>query len=98
RELMGIASVQVGGPYNGTTPADTPSRRALFVCRPARADTREEERCASSILAHLTRRAFRRAVGADEVAPIMGFYREGRAKGSFDGGIQRALARVLVDP
>ena len=33
RELIGIASVQIGGPYNGTTPADTPSRRAIFTCR-----------------------------------------------------------------
>ena len=28
----------------------------------------------------------------------MAFYREGRAQGSFDDGIQHALARVLVDP
>jgi hypothetical protein len=28
----------------------------------------------------------------------MGFYEEGRSAGTFDAGIQRALARVLVDP
>jgi hypothetical protein len=29
---------------------------------------------------------------------LLGFYRIGRESGSFDSGIQRAVARVLVDP
>jgi cytochrome c5 len=96
RELMGIASVQVGGPYNGSMPVDTPSRRALFGCRPTAQS--DEERCATSILTRLARRAFRRPVTAADVTALIAFYREGRAQGSFDNGIQQALARVLVDP
>ena len=29
---------------------------------------------------------------------LLGFYQEGRSEGSFESGIRRALARVLVDP
>ena len=31
-----IRSVSIGGPYDATGPGDTPSRRRIFVCRPAR--------------------------------------------------------------
>jgi cytochrome c5 len=96
RELMGIASVQIGGPYGGATPADTPSRRAIFVCRPSAPS--DEARCATSILSRLARRAYRRPVADDDVAPLVEFYREGRTHGKFDAGIQHALARLLVDP
>jgi cytochrome c5 len=99
RELMGIASINVGGPYDGMVPADTPSRREIFVCHPAaRASDTDEERCARSILTRLARRAFRRPLTSDDVVALVGFYREGRAQGSFDRGIQQALTRVLVDP
>ena len=93
REQIGIASVQIGGPYNGTTPADTPSRRAIFTCRGDK-----DEKCAATILTRLARRAFRRPVGGEDVEALMTFYRDGRRNGSFDRGIQHALVRVLVDP
>jgi hypothetical protein len=96
RELMGIASVQIGGPYDGATPADTPSRRAIFICRPSAPS--DEVRCATSILSRLARRAYRRPVADDDVAALVGFYREGRRQGTFDAGIQHALTRLLVDP
>ena len=96
RELMGIASVEVGGPYNGQVSAESPSRRAIFVCTPAaRAD---EETCARTILTRLARRAYRRPVTADDVAPLVEFFRAGRARGTFDAGVEQALARMLVDP
>jgi hypothetical protein len=93
RELMGIASLQIGGPYNGTAPADTPSRRAIFTCQGDK-----DEKCAETILSRLARRAFRRPVGRDDVEALMTFYRDGRRNATFDRGIQQALARILVDP
>jgi len=47
----------------------------------------------------LAERAYRRPVPADDaaVATLLEFYSQGRAEGSFDAGIQRAVARVLVD-
>jgi hypothetical protein len=37
--LPAVVSVTITGPFNATGPGDTPSRRRLFVCRPAGADT-----------------------------------------------------------
>jgi mono/diheme cytochrome c family protein len=59
-----------------------------------------EDGCASKILNTLATRAYRRPVPASgpEMDTLLGFYRAGREAGSFDTGIQRAVARVLVDP
>ena len=35
---------------------------------------------------------------ADDVAPLVEFFRAGRARGTFDAGVEQALARMLVDP
>jgi hypothetical protein len=94
-ELMAIASVQVGGPYAGMTPASTPSRSAIFICRPA---TLRDEACAGKIVERLARRAYRRPVGREDLSPLMAFYRLGARRAGFDAGIQEALARILVDP
>jgi cytochrome c5 len=75
---------------------DTPSRRTILTCRPAKAA--EEARCAQRILTPLARRAFRRPVAAADVEPLLAFYREGRADGGFEAGIEAALRRLLVSP
>lgn len=92
---IAIASLWVGGPYNGKVPEDSPSRQRLYVCRPS---ATEETACAEKILATLARRAYRRAADAEDVETLMDFYRRGRASGSFDAGIRSALERVLVSP
>jgi hypothetical protein len=94
----GIASVVIVGPHNASGPGDTPSRRRLFVCSPAASE--EEAACAAEILRTLGERAFRRPLAADDpaLARLLEFYAAGRADGTFDQGLQRALARVLVDP
>ena len=60
----------------------------------------EEPACAGDILRRLAERAYRRPMAADDpaLATLLAFYAAGRAEGSFDAGIQRAVARVLVDP
>jgi len=94
----GITQVAIAGPHNSTGAGDTPSRRRLFVCTPASAA--DEEPCARRILSTLLTRAYRRPIGASapELVTPLEFYRAGRRAGSFERGIQRALARVLVDP
>jgi hypothetical protein len=94
----GVQSLSITGPLNPTAPGDTPSRRRIFVCRPA--GPAEEEPCAKRILTTLSNRAFRRGGSADAatVTMLMGFYESGRALRGFETGIQYALARVLVDP
>jgi mono/diheme cytochrome c family protein len=94
--LPSVVSVTITGPFNATGPGDTPSRRRLFVCRPA--STNEESACADRILTTLLRRAYRRDVTADDLRRVRSFYEAGRAERDFDLGIQRALERVLVSP
>jgi hypothetical protein len=94
----GVTSITITGPYVPSGPGSTPSRRRIFVCTAAQAS--EELPCAKKILRTLATRAFRRPVKDDEPAmeTLLGFYQEGRSEGNFDSGIQRGLARILVDP
>jgi len=94
----GISQITIAGPFNARGPGDTPSRRRLYVCTPKTAA--EEAACAGKILNTLATRAYRRPVAASgpEMDTLLEFYRTGRETGSFDAGIQRAVARVLVDP
>jgi len=99
-ELGGaIAGVTIDGPYAATGVGDTPSRRAIFDCKPATAA--DERPCAETTLARLATRAYRQPIGAssNELRPLMDFYALGRKEGGdFDVGIQYALSRLLVDP
>jgi hypothetical protein len=93
-----VQSVEIHGPFDATGPGDTPSRNAIFACRPASND--EETTCARSILARLATRAYRRPLGEDAAAvdTLVSFYEQGRLGGDFETGIQHAIARLLVDP
>ncbi|MEO8096067.1 MAG: DUF1592 domain-containing protein [Acidobacteriota bacterium] len=93
---IAIASLLIGGPYNGKVALDSPSRQLLYVCRPV--NTAEEAACASKILSSLVRRAYRRAATDDDVQTLRSFYDRARAGGTFDDGIRSALERVLVSP
>jgi hypothetical protein len=95
---LGVSTVSITGPFNASGPGDSASRRRIFVCRPATAS--EETACAKRILRTLARRAFRQPVADSDVSmeTLMSFYETGRAQGTFDTGIEQALARVLVDP
>jgi len=93
----GITQVTVAGPFNPTGPGDTPSRRKLLVCTPASAA--DELTCARTILSTFATRAFRRPVApsSPDLDTPLQFYRDGR-KQNFEFGIERAVARILVDP
>ena len=93
---MDVDYVRIEGPYDATGPGDTPSRRQIFSCHPAR--TSDEEPCAKEILATLARRAYRRPVTDSDVETLLRFYRIGRSEGNFERGIQEALTRLLVSP
>jgi hypothetical protein len=85
------------GPFKPTGVGDTPSRRRIFVCRPAAAS--EEEACARRILSTLARRAYRGDFGDADAKILLDFFRQGRtASGTFDGGIDLALRRILASP
>jgi mono/diheme cytochrome c family protein len=89
-----IATVTITGPHDVTSPGDSPGRRRIFVCRPATAA--DELPCARQILSALARRAYRRPATDSDLQDLLPFYESGRAAGSFDLGIQKALERLLV--
>lgn len=93
-----VSKLIVGGPYEPTGRGDTPSRRAVFVCRPAR--PAQEPACARTILTTLAHRAFRRPVTSADVEPLYAFYKKSREtqSGDFDSGIQAAIEAMLVAP
>ena len=84
----------VTGPYSPSGPGDTPSRRKIFMCRPATAA--EEEPCARRIVSTLARLAYRGQASDEDLKRLMSFYAAGRKEGSFDKGIQLALQRMLA--
>jgi mono/diheme cytochrome c family protein len=91
-----IDTFTITGPFNGTGPGDTPSRRRIFVCRPT--SSSDEEPCARKIIGTLARRAYRGQATDPDLHVLMDFYRSGRRKGSFDQGIDMALRRILASP
>jgi hypothetical protein len=94
--LPGVGSIDIRGPYDVKGPGDSPSRKRIFVCQPASAG--EEDSCARRILGGLARRAYRRPVNEEDLRPLTEFYRNARSKGTFGGGIEMALERILVSP
>jgi cytochrome c551/c552 len=94
--LPRITNLSIAGPYNATGPGDTPSRRRILVCHPS--GPAEETGCARQILAKLSRRAYRRPVTDSDVKPLLAFYRQARATGEFEYGIQKAVEAILVSP
>jgi hypothetical protein len=88
----GVQNVSIMGPFNPTGPGDTPSRRRIFTCQTA------DDACARAILSRLARRAYRGTVAPRELDTLLSFYKQGRARGDFETGIQEALARLLVAP
>jgi len=88
--------IEVAGPYSPTGLSKTPSRALIFVCDPKPA---EELSCARQITENLARRAFRRPVTKEDMNRLMPFYEAGRKNGgTFDQGIEQAVAAVLVSP
>jgi hypothetical protein len=91
-----IQTLSITGPFNATGPGDTPSRRRIFVCRPAK--TAEDSACARKILVALACRAYRQLVSDTDLTRILSFYETGRRDGGFEAGIELALERILASP
>ena len=98
-----VERLMIDGPYNAVAKsdsADTPSRRKVFICRPAGEGSpdKTEEPCARKILTSLATQAYRRPVTEEDVQTLLEFYKQGRVGAGFDQGIQRGLERILASP
>ena len=91
-----VGTIRIEGPEHATEAKDSPSRRKIFVCEPK--TTAEEKPCARKIVANLATHLFRRPATTTDVNGLMEFYDFGKQEGSFDDGIEMALARMLASP
>ena len=91
-----LYSVSIVGPYFPAGSADTPSRRKVFVCKPA--EPAEEDDCARQILANLMRKAYRRPVTDEDLQRPFELFSAERAEDGFEAGVEMAVAAVLVSP
>ena len=96
RTQPAVYSVSIVGPYDAKGPGDTPSRRRIFSCYPS--STSEEDECAEQILSRLVRRAYRRPLKGTDLEKPLEFFRQGRERAGFEGGIETALRALLVSP
>jgi mono/diheme cytochrome c family protein len=104
--IQAAHALQIRGPLSVTGMSGSPSRSKIFICEPASAKAsagqarakNDETACASKIVENLARRAFRRPVTAEDVNPLMAFYKTGYVTGGFDGGVRDALSAVLASP
>lgn len=88
--------VAVTGPVDPTGRRATESRRRIFTCYPK---TRaEEDPCARTILTALLRRGLRRAPADADMTFFLGQFKEGRAEGDFERGIEQAVRALLLSP
>lgn len=95
--VPGVQGIEIVGPTAATGLTETPSRKKIFVCRPA--SEAEELPCAQQIVSTLARKAYRRPVTDDDIAAPMRFYKAARLTGgSFDNGIQQAVMAILASP
>ncbi|MEO5741098.1 MAG: DUF1592 domain-containing protein [Vicinamibacterales bacterium] len=96
RTQPALYSVSIAGPFNPSGIGETPSRKRIFSCRPAKAA--DQPSCAKTILSTLARRAYRRPATSAEVQTLLEFYKQGRADGTFEHGIEMALRAMLTSP
>jgi mono/diheme cytochrome c family protein len=92
-----VDKVAIEGPFNISSPGDSPSRRRIFTCRPP--DGGDALPCTRTILSTMARRAYRRPATDAELERLLTLYRSGYEKENrFDAGIENALAFLLVSP
>jgi hypothetical protein len=94
--IQAAHALQIRGPLSITGMSPSPSRSKIFICRPTA--PRDEAACATRIIENLARRAFRRPVTAEDVNPLVAFYKAGSATGGFDVGVRDAVSAILASP
>ena len=94
--LPHLLSLTVAGPHVVSGVSDTPSRRKIFTCTPT--SPSDEMPCAQRIIATLARQAYRRPVMGSDTEMLLGYYKEGRQDGGFEGGIRMAVQAIIASP
>jgi len=93
--IQAAHALQIRGPLAVAGMSASASRAKIFVCHV------ETTACANRIVENLARHAFRRPVTAEDLTPLMAFYKAGSANGgpgSFDSGVRDAVSAILASP
>ena len=91
-----VTRALVAGPYDSTGSGDTPTRRAIFTCRPS---DPSDAACADEILGRLALRAYGRPLDDEDRQTLRALYLSGSDNGrEFEAGIEVGLARILSGP
>jgi hypothetical protein len=94
--LPHMRDLVIRGPVTVTGVSDTPTRQAIFTCRPT---SREEATpCAEEIVTRIATAAYRRPLEAIDIDGLMGFYHFGAQEGGFEMGVRAALEAVVASP
>lgn len=93
-----LMDVTIIGPIKTTGMSETPSRKAIFTCRPATKSALAERTCAQQIVTRIGTRAYRRPLTARDVDGLMSFYTKAAKTGGFEAGVQNALQAILASP
>jgi mono/diheme cytochrome c family protein len=105
--IQAAHALQIRGPLAVTGMSASASRAKIFICQPkashshshSQSQSRDEDLpCATRIVENLSRRAFRRPVTAEDLTPLMAFYKSGSANEGFEGGVRDALSAILASP
>ena len=94
--LPHLRDVLIRGPFDTTGVSETPSRRAIFACRPLSPD--EARPCAEEILGRLARLAYRGNLTDEGLAALMELYDAGAETVSFEEGIRMGVEGILASP
>jgi hypothetical protein len=94
--LPHLKDLAIAGPQRVTGVSDTPSRRAIFTCRPTTAAT--ERPCAERIVRRLATDAFRRPVSDHDLQRLLTFFDQGRRDRDFEAGIRASIEAILASP
>ena len=86
----------ITGPFEATGVSETPSRKAIFTCRPLSAE--EARPCAEKILSRLGRLAYRRNPTERNLKALMSLYDMGAASAGFEEGIRMGIEGMLASP
>ncbi len=90
-----LYQISITGPYQPRGHGDTPAHRRIFAGDPGGPD---EEARARGILSAMARRAYRKPVAPEDLRKPLELFREGRAEGGFEAGLELALGAILVSP
>ena len=96
RTQPALYSVSIAGPFNPSGIGETPSRKRIFSCHPAKAS--DEAACARTILSTLARRAYRRPATNAEVQTLLEFLQAGARRRQLRARRRDGAARHADEP